>query len=375
MIPRSEWILGQPKEVDYELLNQDSVPIDIYSPAAPQNPWQKVWLPQGPVDRGRFKENYKGLQDNRQALEDPLTGNRVVVHWANVDQLDIASKGLVVIVTTRNSSLDTNGGNRREYAIVSAMNPEHPFAIVDIPGAGLSDRLPRKVKRELLKTGSFISASEIVVRALETMPYLPSYYTGTGSGGRIAIAAGAASETGQIRRISAIDPEGQSDLGFVAQQKAFLRELTVHEPNARKVTEDPYADPHNNFPDLPEAWQKNAPLSVAARYIVARSLWQQFVSLPRALSHGQNVLQTDIEAALEQQPHAFLDYISPEKSELLKDPDDPIKTLGALSSSQVVRTRVLRVVRIPEATHYFTAAHPRFVGALLHETLADLGEA
>jgi hypothetical protein len=208
----------------------------------------------------------------------------------------------------------------------------------------------------------------VPVGALNNEGYYPAAFAGTGYGARLALGSAAVSESGQVKRIGMIDPEGQSNLGFWAQQKAMLRELTIHNAEALKATIDPYTKPHENF-GLPESWEKNSPLSVATRLILMRTLVHQYVTLPRAFAHGQSSLREDIEAALGQQESAFLDYVSPEKSELLLDPDDPLKTLGGLANSQIVRTRLIKIVRVPEATHYFTAAHPRLVGALLWENL------
>jgi hypothetical protein len=369
MSDRLESLIGEPNDVDYEYLNQDPVPIKIYSPGA--DTWQDTTLPQEPVDFDRFVKNYRdlGTHRTRKIFEDPHTGRRVVVRFANTDQLDTNPDELTALYTTRTSSLDTNGGNRREDALVATKNPDRPFVIIDSPGTGISSLPPRKAKNQAVRTGSFIEIARISVGALNDNDYFPTAFSGTGYGARMALGAAAISEAGQVKRIGMIDPEGQSNLGFWAQQKAMLRELLIHNGNAQKVTTDPYTKPHENFPDLPKEWEENSPLGVATRLVLNRTLWHQYVTLPRAFAKGQPSLRGDIEAALEQQETAFLDYVSPEKSELLLNPDDPLRTLGGLANSQAVRTRLIRVVRVPEATHYFTSAHPRLVGALLWEAL------
>jgi hypothetical protein len=359
-------LIGSPKEVDYGYLNGDPLPIETYSPA--QISWESEGLPQGPVNHARFVDNYQSLQpdQNRQVLTDPVTGRRVVVHFTNLDRLE-AGEELDAVITTRNSSLDTNGGNRREYALLA---DERPTAVIDIPGAGLSDKLPRKIKQRLLKTGSFVAASEVVVRALDSAGYHPRSYSGTGLGGRYAIGAAAASRPGQVKHVTVIDPEGQSNLGFWAQQKAFARELLIHLKNARQATTDPYANPHENFPSLPKEWEKDAPLKVTQRYFTRGSLWQQYITYPRVLAHGRLAFRRDIKAAQDKQGNMSFNYISPAKSELLLDADDPIKTIGALAVFNAAKRKSMKVIRVPEATHYFTAAHPRIVRALIKKALS-----
>lgn len=355
--------MGKREKVNYSYLNQDTVRAEVIT-AGSSTPEQIV-LEQQPVDHERFVENYRLLPDSMQLLRDPLSGNDVAAYWTNQD----ADKDRVIaLITTRQSSLATNGGNRREYALVGAMNPDARFVILDSPGTGPSTKLPREVMDHTMATGRFDRAAAIVAGALDCARIHPLAFIGVGTGGRYAIGASANVESGQVRKIAGIDPEGQSDMGFLRQNMGMLKELLKHERAFREVTEDPYAAPHDNFPGIPKEWEAKQPARVAKNLTSSRSAAQIFIQVPRALRHGGQALAADMEAALGHQAEAALDYVSPEKSELLKNPDDPLRVLGYLSAESAAK---VRIIRVPEATHYFTAAHPRLVGAIVKEVLRD----
>jgi pimeloyl-ACP methyl ester carboxylesterase len=349
--------------VDYSYLNQDIVRAEVFTPGL-STP-QEVFLEQQPVDHQRFLDNYRQFPDTLQLLKDKSTGNDVAVYWAN---RDAPRDSVIALITTRQSSLATNGGNRREYALVAAMNPQVRLAVIDSPGTGPSTKLPPDVMDHTIATGKFDKAAGIVANALDKAQIHPRAFIGVGTGGRYAlgISASADLEPGQVCKIGAIDPEGQSELSLISQNLGMLKELVKHERAYREVTKDPYASPHEIFPDIPEEWEKKQPLRVARKLTSNRSASQIFFQVPRALRHGGRALASDMEDALQHQETARLDYVSPEKSELLKHPYDPIRTLGYLSAETASR---VRIIRVPEATHYFTAAHPRLVGAIVKEIL------
>jgi hypothetical protein len=350
------------EKVDYSYLNQDIVRAEVIIPG--QSP-EEIVLEQQPVDHVRFVENYRQFPDTMQLLTDPATGNEVAAYWAN---RDADRDNVIALITTRQSSLATNGGNRREYALVAAMNPDIRLAVLDSPGTGPSTKLPPGVMDHTMATGRFDKAAAIVANALSHAHIYPKAFIGVGTGGRYAFGVAASAEAGQVRKIGGIDPEGQSDLGFIGQNLSMVRELFRHERAFRAVTQDPYASPHDNFPDIPKEWEKKQPVRVAKKLTSNRSAAQIFLQVPWALRHGGRAMAEDIEEALQNQQAAKLDYVSPEKSELLKHSDDPLRILGYLSAD--VASKV-RIIRVPEATHYFTAAHPRLVGAIVREVIRD----
>jgi pimeloyl-ACP methyl ester carboxylesterase len=350
-------------KINYSYLNQETVRAEVIT--AGLDIAEEVILEQQPVDHERFVENYRLLPDSMQLLKDPLSGNEVAAYWAN---RDADRDKVIALITTRQSSLATNGGNRREYALVGAMNPGVRFVILDSPGTGPSTKLPPQVMDHTIATGRFDKAAAIVAGALDHAHIHPLAFIGVGTGGRYAIGASANVEPGQVRKIGGIDPEGQSDMGFLRQNLGMLKELMKHERAFREATKDPYAVPHDSFPDVPKEWEAKQPVRVARNLTSSRSAAQIFIQVPRALRHGGQAMAADMEAALGQQDEATLDYVSPEKSELLKHPDDPVRVLGYLSAEAAAK---VRIIRIPEATHYFTAAHPRLVGAIVKEVLRD----
>ncbi|MBX4191160.1 hypothetical protein KW794_03675 [Candidatus Saccharibacteria bacterium] len=332
---------------------------------AGQSMSEEIILRQEPVDHARFLENYQGFPDTLQLLSDPSSGNDVAAYWAN---RDADRENVIALITTRQSSLATNGGNRREYALVGAMNPNVRLAVIDSPGTGPSTKLPPEVMDHTMATGRFDKAAAIVAGALNHAKIYPRAFIGVGTGGRYAFGIAANAEPGQVHKIGGIDPEGQSDLGFMAQNLSMLKELFRHERAFRAVNQDPYASPHKNFPDIPKEWEEKQPIRVARNLTSSRSAAQIFLQVPWALRHGGGAMAADMEDALQNQQVARLDYVSPEKSELLKHPGDPVRVLGHLSADAVAR---VRIIRVPEATHYFTAAHPRLVGAIVREIIQE----
>ncbi len=322
-----------------------------------------------PVDHARFLENYEHFLDSRRIFTDPNTGNHVGTYWANRDQLTDHAEDLVAIVTTWTSSMETNGGNRREYALVAAMNPEVSFVVVDNPGSGFSDRLPDDVMDHTKDSWEFDEAAAIISRALAADDFYPKTYMGVSTGGRYAIAAARTEAADNIEQIGAIDPPGQSDFGPLKLTRRMIAELIIHGPRFAAASEDPYVRPHETF-GTPEAWEEMVgPKELGDQLRRNRAVMQKFWYLPRAMSKRPG-LSADIVAALGDRPEAHLVYVSPEKSELVDYPKLPATALQTYLTALALRAEDgkfierVQTILVPQATHYFTAAYPRRVGEL-----------
>lgn len=325
------------------------------------------------VDHARFLENYGNFLNSRQILEDPATENRVSTYWANQDQLKTNHDKLTAIITTWTSSMETNGGNRREFAVVAAMNPETPFVIIDNPGSGFSDKLPAKVMEHTLATGEFDKAGAIISRALADENHYPRTYMGTSTGGRYALGIGRSSAVDNVERLGVIDPPGQSAFGALKLGRRMVKELVRHAPKFAAASEDPYLKPHDNF-NTPEEWEEMVgPKTLGVQLRRNRALTQKFWQLPRAMARQQG-LSTDIASAMSRLPEAKLTYVSPDNSELLRgsswqDAANYLARLAIFTDVEGDFIGRVRVIQVPEATHYFTSAYPRKVGALTKEII------
>jgi hypothetical protein len=337
-----------------------------------QNRW-KLALDEPTIDHARFLDNYGHFLDSREVLEDPVTENRVSTYWANQDQLRTNPEKLTAIITTWTSSMETNGGNRREFAVAAAMSPETPFVIIDNPGSGFSDKLPSKVMEHTLATGEFDKAGAIISRALAAENHYPRVYMGTSTGGRYALGIGRSSAVDNVERLGVIDPPGQSAFGARKLGRRMVKELVRHAPKFAAASEDPYLRPHDNF-DTPEEWEEMVgPKTLGAQLHRNRAITQKFWQLPRAMAK-QEGLSTDIASAMSRLSEAKLTYVSPNNSELVRgstwqNAADYLARLAIFNDVEGDFIERVKVIHVPEATHYFTSAYPTKVGALTKEII------
>lgn len=325
-----------------------------------------------PVDHARFIENFRGFLDSRKILKDPNTKKQVATYWANQDQLATNGHNLTAIVTTWTSSMESNGGNRREYALVAAMSPDVPFVVIDNPGSGFSEKLPDDVITHMIHTGEFDQAGSILGRALASEDHYPMAVAGASAGARYALGIAGAEEVDNVQRIGLIDPVGQADFGRLKLAFRMGKELIKHAPAYSKASEDPYLHPHDNF-DTPEDWEKMVgPKELNSQVKQNEARMQKFWQLPKVLTHP-NGLSADFIRAMENNPDAELTYVAPQKSELTRGSHrydaGQFLAFAAMNSSDKHLIERVRVLSIPEATHYFTSAYPRKVGSLIADII------
>lgn len=266
---------------------------------------------------------------------------------------EVNDSGNIIMVT-----MGWGGDFRTDVALaelghIAGNNPKHAILVINNPGKGRSEPIPRSAMKEMKKSGSFMPYGEIIANDIERVLADFSLIRGTGysMGGRALIGAATSSDTG-FEFLSVTDPPGSHRLGLAGIADRFMikeGEHTKHYLNECKNNTGKKAQMENDKKTLESILQMSL-----------RAIGQTLISQPIAM--GKGGLYADLEKLAKSGNVSTLQINSPEFSEL-NNPDDIMKILEDIA--QIKPELNIRQVMINGNTHSMVAGGNTHVSGIL----------